>query len=268
MAKNYNVEKLHENIWLYKNALSDHKEILEDYKNNQKWSAWNFGTHVMLEIPGVHYDTFPDKEQFIHDTLDVKLQSGLNMHTYTESLEKIVHHFYDVTKHYVDANNFTLPNWNFISNDIAKYVSNFTPEEYIQKFHIDYQIERQHEPRYNFGLTTVTYLNDNYEGGEVVFRIFDDESEESFKEFTYTPVAGDTLVFSSTWPNFHGVKQVTKGEKYFTQLVWRFWFPGSKEWFENVEKYGEEKWKEMHEAEMFKLSRTPGYSIRKTYEND
>lgn len=268
MSKEYNVEKLHENIWLYKNALPNHKEILEDYKNNQKWTSWNFGTHVMLEIPGIHYENFPSKEQYLKDTLEVKRNSGLNMQTYTKSLEDLVHHFYDITNHYINATGFNLPNWNFISNDIAKYNANFTSSEYIQRYHIDYQIERQHEPRYNFGLTTVTYLNDDYEGGEVIFKIFDDETEETFSLITYKPVAGDCLVFSSTWPNFHAVKQVTKGEKYFTQLVWRFWFPGSKEWFENVEKYGEEEWRKMHEEEMRRLSIMPGYSIRKTYEND
>lgn len=269
MSKEYVVEKLTESIWLYKNALENHKEILDDYKKATNWQPWNFGTHIMLDVPGVEYQSFPEKEKFISDTIKVKQEWGSeNNADYVQSVVPLINHFYDITKHYVDENSFSLNNWHFMSNDIAKYESNFTNEEYIQKFHIDYQIERQHEPRFNFGLTTVTYLNDDYEGGEVIFKVFDDESEKTFSLIPYKPVAGDCLVFPSTWPNFHAVKQVTKGEKYFTQLVWRFWFDGSKEWFENVEKYGEEKWREMHEEEMFRLSRIPGYSLRATTEND
>lgn len=259
MSKNHQIEKLHENVWLFKNSLSNHQAILEDFKNNATWSRWNFGTHAMYDTPWGSYDTFPEKEVFFKDVLDPKKEEGYK--TY-ESLKEIVDNFYDVTKYYVDVTGYEIPNWCFLSNDLAKYEPKFTPDEYIQRYHIDYQIERKDQPRHNFGLTTVTYLNDDYEGGEIVFKIFHDETEETFDLITYKPTAGDTLVFSSKWPNFHAVKQVTKGEKYFTQIVWRFWFPGSDEWFKNIEKYGEKEWEKMYEQEMEKLSKMPTYSIR------
>ena len=57
-------------------------------------------------------------------------------------------------------------------------------------------------------LTTVIYLNDGYEGGEIYFPEFD---------FLYKPKAGDALIFPSYTKEhkyIHEVKQIKSGTRY------------------------------------------------------
>ena len=257
MSKDFNVEKLHENVWLYKNALPQSKEILEYFKNLDRWHPWNFGTHIMLEYQSVGYDEFPDKEILFKESFE-----SIDPEYQSNEARMILENFYDTTKHFIEQTGFTLPNWHFRNHDIAKYEANFNDEEFIQKLHTDYHIEREDEPRIQFGLTSVTYLNDDYEGGDLVFKIYDDETEKTYNIVKYKPSAGDTLVFSSRFPNFHAVRQVTSGEKYMAQLVWRFKSNGSKAWWEGVEKYGEQEWRRMFEEKISMISSEPGYSLR------
>ena len=59
-------------------------------------------------------------------------------------------------------------------------------------------------------LSSVLYLNDNFEGGELYFPRFD---------VTYKPKAGSLLLFPSNYPYEHGSKPVTQGKKYCV-LAW------------------------------------------------
>lgn len=54
-------------------------------------------------------------------------------------------------------------------------------------------------------LSMIFYLNDDYEGGELVF---------PRQGIEYKPVAGDAIVFPSGFPYPHAVKPVTKGRRY------------------------------------------------------
>ena len=58
---------------------------------------------------------------------------------------------------------------------------------------------------YNCTVSSVMYLNDNYEGGELWF---------PFLDLTYTPVAGDIVIFPSTYIYAHASKPITSGIKY------------------------------------------------------
>ena len=59
----------------------------------------------------------------------------------------------------------------------------------------------------------VTYLNDNYEGGEIEFPLFD----ASFK-----PSAGSVVVFPSNYPYLHTVKPVTSGSRYALNVFFSY----------------------------------------------
>ena len=58
---------------------------------------------------------------------------------------------------------------------------------------------------YNCTVSSVMYLNDDYEGGELWF---------PFLDLTYTPVAGDIVIFPSTYIYAHASKPITSGVKY------------------------------------------------------
>lgn len=58
---------------------------------------------------------------------------------------------------------------------------------------------------YNCTVSLVSYLNDDYEGGEIYFRL---------QGIDYKPKAGDTVIFPSNFMYPHQAKVVTKGTKY------------------------------------------------------
>lgn len=60
-------------------------------------------------------------------------------------------------------------------------------------------------------ITTVTFVNDDFEGGEVVFENIKDDSGNSL---VVTPKAGHTVIFPSDIRYPHEVRPVTKGVRY------------------------------------------------------
>ena len=112
-------------------------------------------------------------------------------------------------------------------------------------YHSDFQIENMHGPGEKFLITCITYLGDDYDGGEIQFFVLD-------KVFTYKPKSGDILVFPSgsplfpgSKPYFHSVKCVSRGDKIMARNFIKYPFTGTDEWHENVAKYGIEEWTEI-----------------------
>lgn len=68
-----------------------------------------------------------------------------------------------------------------------------------------FQEHHDHGFSYNCTVSLVTYLNDDYEGGEIYFRL---------QGLDYKPKAGDTVLFPSNFMYPHTAKVVTKGIKY------------------------------------------------------
>jgi len=68
-----------------------------------------------------------------------------------------------------------------------------------------FQEHHDHGFSYNCTVSLVTYLNDDYEGGEIFFRL---------QGLDYKPKAGDTVLFPSNFMYPHQAKVVTKGVKY------------------------------------------------------
>jgi hypothetical protein len=81
------------------------------------------------------------------------------------------------------------------------------------------------------------YLNDDYEGGDIEYRIIDKhynhlriegetmidtDTGEVVPGFNYKPRAGDIIIFPSKLPYYHGVKKVTKGQKLFLRTFWMY----------------------------------------------
>jgi Rps23 Pro-64 3,4-dihydroxylase Tpa1-like proline 4-hydroxylase len=64
---------------------------------------------------------------------------------------------------------------------------------------------------YQREISSITYLNDDFEGGETEF----------YPNHIITPVKGKTLIFPSNWCFIHRGRPVISGEKYI--LVQHFW---------------------------------------------
>lgn len=68
-----------------------------------------------------------------------------------------------------------------------------------------FQEHHDHGYSYNCTVSLVTYLNDDYEGGEIFFRL---------QGINYKPKAGDTVIFPSNFMYPHTAKMVNEGTKY------------------------------------------------------
>jgi hypothetical protein len=164
--------------------------------------------------------------------------------------------FYEATKLYVEANSVSMSNWNYQGWNVGKYEPKLN-DKMAMAYHTDYQREYTHNPGAKFVVTAVFYLNENYTGGDVAFKFLDNDDFSILKEeYTYSPSAGDIVIFLSGHPHYHGVNTVTEGEKYIVRTYWRYEDPGHPLWLKLQEKYGEEVWEEM-ETVRVRATRTP-----------
>jgi predicted 2-oxoglutarate/Fe(II)-dependent dioxygenase YbiX len=101
-------------------------------------------------------------------------------------------------------------------------------------FHTDFYQRDADIPGLKAEYTITMYLNDDYDGGEIDFRIFNsgendmrivgdrlvpiDENYGEVPEIAYRPQAGDVIIFPSRPPFYHGVRRVTQGTKYFARM--------------------------------------------------
>jgi hypothetical protein len=93
---------------------------------------------------------------------------------------------------------------------IAKTISGHSPEEHADSQNMD---GTPKDGCSDFHVSAVVYLNDNFEGGELVFPKI---------KYSYKPVAGSCIMFPSNIEYSHYVASVTSGER----LALPFWFPG------------------------------------------
>jgi hypothetical protein len=74
----------------------------------------------------------------------------------------------------------------------------YFPNQHFKEHH-------DHGFSYNCTVSLVTYLNDDFEGGELYFRL---------QDITYKPQAGDTVIFPSNYMYPHQALPVISGTKY------------------------------------------------------
>ena len=249
-----NFEIIYPGIYVYKNTFKNVGLFLEDAKELQDWQDWyTFGKMQALQIPPLHVpeETFPSIESFYSGDRNPYLATGDLGHIHENEffmVKEIEDIFYAVTSHFVNQENITSSNWYKNSPSINRYIAdNGISENYAMNLHTDFVQTERDWPGKKYLITTTYYLNDNYEGGEIVFKINDNY-------ITYKPKAGDVIVFRSSDPYYHGVKKPLGADRYMIRNFWEYLYDGSPEWLENEKKYGKDKWMEM-EQERIKVDR-------------
>jgi predicted 2-oxoglutarate/Fe(II)-dependent dioxygenase YbiX len=128
----------------------------------------------------------------------------------------IIDLFYQTTKLYFEDNNIELKEAGFFNYNIAKYyVGAGVDDKYAMSHHTDYQQERVAISEYKFHTTVLYYLNDDYDGGRILFKILNETSDSIEFAVDYKPSAGDIVIFPSKHPFYHGVENTANAEKYF-----------------------------------------------------
>lgn len=250
----FEILELHPNLLVYRGAFPDPMGFIDKVEALEGWHKWYlFGNK--LDLPGAGWTSpeFPTKEQWDNHIKNTKVLEV------TSIVDEV---FYAVTSDYISKTGYSQPNWHHFPPSMCKYDFDFSVEEekdLVMHYHTDYQQERADEPGFKFGLTCTMYLNDDYEGGEISFKVF--EEDGTYSRFDYKPQQGDVIVFPSGEPYYHGVKTIRSNHKYFLRTFWWWHFEGTPEWFENQEKYGAEQWAIM-EKERWKAGFRAGSYVR------
>lgn len=247
------VKELYPRVSIYSGLLNDCEGLLETLRKVYEWSAWyTFGDLAVVQIDRKSFDSFPSKDQWkeIEDSVE----------TPNPAADAILRAFYEATSHYVANNEIKPVAWNFNSPAVCMYDTNAgAADDVAMHYHTDFQQEKRDEPGFKPYITCTMYLNDDYEGGEIAFKIFKESG--AVEEVVYKPKAGDIVVFPSDEPYYHGVRLTTKGQKYFVRSFWDYYFPGTDEWHANREKYGDEKWAKMERERESTERRSGRYNL-------
>lgn len=231
------VKQLYPRISVYTGLFDDPQDVIKTLRSVYDWSAWyTFGDLAVVQIDRKSFETFPSREDWSVIENSVEKPNS--------AADAILNAFYEATSHYVHNNEINPVAWNFNSPAICMYDTNAgASEDIAMHYHTDFQQEKRDEPGYKPYITCTMYLNDDYEGGELAFKILKESGPAD--EVVYKPKAGDIVVFPSDQPYYHGVKLTTKGQKYFVRSFWDYYFEGTPEWHAGLKQYGEEKWLEM-----------------------
>lgn len=257
--ENFEVKNIDTNISVFTGLIPNAKRMVEIFKQSEKdasstflfkdWRSWSrFGSYVWQIGNGL--DTTKD---FSDNPLFLEEQSIMN---------EINNAFTTATSNYLKSRGLKKgDDWIVMGPSISKYNHKNvdTPEELKDLglemvYHTDYVTLEGHWPGNKFILTCTMYLNDDYEGGNIVFRL------PNKTYIDYKPKSGDVLVFPSGHPELlsdegkylHGVKAINKQDKYLIRCFYQKPYAGSKEWFDGEEKYGKEKWAKMEKERVDK----------------
>jgi hypothetical protein len=244
---------LADRIVVYRNAIPHKAELIKVLKESTYWEKW-YDVGKQIPIPSDEYNfnfqAFPTKSEW-----DQKVGSWAQssfFQRYPEALDTfkwmdLENAFYETTADYLkmfpieDMQNWYRGGTNVLRYD-AKKEDEVTTEasgtlNYALPFHTDYHYPTAHLKGTKPALTVTMYLNDDYEGGDIEYRIFDKQythfriegtnminldTNETVPGFNYKPQSGDIIIFPSKLPFYHGVKKVTYGQKLFFRTFWMY----------------------------------------------
>ena len=230
MSLNYT--ELYPKILVYTDLLPDADRLYKTVKNSEensdgkyylrKWERWSvFGTYTQekhKEDEAREFGPVYDEEKYLADRVS---------EAYSLAIDD-----------YVERHNIVIPEGGkLMTSSFSKYDSDLDvlKNNMTMPYHTDYIISERAMPGNKFFLTCTTYINDDYDGGDICFYV-------SGNFINYKPKAGDILVFPSTLPYYHGVKTIKNGNKFFIRNFITYPFGGTKEWLSKQRELGAPRW--------------------------
>jgi hypothetical protein len=275
ITKELTFVEIYPNILVYKNVFQDTQKMYDIIKNFPKqeednlfenWSQWSrFGDYINYPM-GKNFNkkwsyenlkTIEPKNSAQEDQKYFLLELSRGFDKVTEDYLSKFGSSFNFNKDEViqTYDGESVPLWDMYGPSISRYHKD-PFDSMSMTYHSDFIREPIYSPGYKFAITANSYINDDYEGGEIDFFV----SGELIK---YKPEAGDWLVFPSGHPEvlkkegnvyLHGVFPSSGNHKYFTRMYWKKYSFGSQEWFEKEQEFGREKWYEMQKDIMEKYN--------------
>lgn len=211
---------LEKNVYYYEDSIKNFKKLVEiineiDQENNySEWTEWKIsdftcGYNKRYDIEKINAleDPVKSKMIFVYNTIqesfyEVCKDYGLSV---GDNTEPIFHSFFDITKYDIGAG--------------------LGP-------HFDQGYEGN-----TLKYTMVMYLNDDYDGGEISFKLshytdindlplvdvfYENAVKENQIDFGLKPKAGSVIIFPASPPYRHTAHIVNSGSKYMVQLHWLY----------------------------------------------
>lgn len=230
-------QELYPKVSLYTGLLPDVDKLYQIMKQSEadadgrfylkKWDKWSvFGTYT---------------QQKFHENEPKELGERYDEEKYLS--DRVYEAYHAAIEDYVSRHQIKLPEKSrLFSSSFSKYDEqvNIMKNNLTMQYHTDYIISERDMPGDKFFITCTTYINDDYDGGDICFYI-----DGQF--INHKPKAGDILIFPSTEPYFHGVKAITKGNKFFVRNFIVHSFDGTEEWLKNQRMYGAYRWGKMEQ---------------------
>lgn len=230
------VKKIHDLVYVfsYKDELKNVYKLLADGYNDPENSP-HFGGWVPWSTFGEYVNNPQEEKNFDGERAQKESHA---VHTVNEI-------FKETTDYYLNDFNLTAdPEWRRMGPSFCRYFDNVgghwnhigneeNPRtkgvELAMVYHTDYVYQDRFEDSWKFILTCTMYLNDDYEGGDLKFKLNDET-------FEYKPKAGDVVVFPSGHPDllsengvfFHAVGAISKNPKYFIRCFYQKYTEGIK----------------------------------------
>ena len=182
-------------ILVYKNIINGYETLVEDIEASAQTQA------VSWNAASVKTGDKDETDQKIRDTDTIGVPysnraeedySSPSMTFYTSLNRIFLESIGPAERDYMSSFGISLSNHN--SWDILRYG---VGQQFVN--HID------DHPDYHRRVSLVYYMNDNYEGGEILFPRFG---------LKYKPVANELLLFPSTYTYNHSVLPVIEGTRY------------------------------------------------------
>jgi hypothetical protein len=253
-------------VRVYKNLLPNLDTLMDTLKKSEKapedyrwfgnWIKWNnLGTNLPVGTP----PEWPGDRLSETEKLELDL------------MHEIMNAYYTSLNHYADE--YKIPgdrsSWYPDGPAVYRYKhdlpapTEFSPE-FAMNYHTDYVFSLSDNPGRKPITTCTMYLNDDYDGGEMVFNIeprlskpyykreeqFDNSEKYISGRVVYRPAAGDVVVFPSGNPDFlsekgfyfHSVNRITRNDKYFLSIFNSYDYEGSQYFKDGVDEFGLEMW--------------------------
>ena len=245
-------KEIYPKIFVYTNLFPDHQNLHKIMQRSEdesqgkgvyhKWTDWFiFGRYCSSRS---YKFVIEDMKQSFKDG------TGYDFNLYEEELllyNRLNEAVTAAISSYVSINNVALPENSYISDqNIGRYNPGVdSGEGKTMQYHTDYGIGEWYWPGEKFLLTATTYMNDDYEGGELMFSIGDEVIK-------YKPKAGEVVVFPSGSPlfpggepYFHAVGGIKYNSKSLVRMYLKHTANGKKKWYDGEEKYGKDEWYEI-----------------------
>lgn len=237
------VEKfdLCKNVTVYKNAYPRHEELVSayqdspggavDYTEYETQSQYSLSAEVPYYNFGKMRHAHYENVDYVNGTY--KGQSPDPSDTAFPLISELMETYDNCLEDFQSRHNFRLS----IDSKTGLQVRYYEPETSCG-WHSDCQVYRSaddHNPfdkdinTSNYSVTLNCYLNNGYEGGELMFKLSGGPDGEEFTE-GYQPEAGDIILFPSAFPYMHSITNISKDKRYFANYmvieenepVWQF----------------------------------------------